>query len=269
MTYATPIGGLPTQEAKLTGKAVFTTAYAVIPGGVMRDIVTSYLPFWEKSRAWVLARPLSGFAETFSQYIVEIKPSGGSNNPEPDNQVESIIFVTSGSLIINHGSGDQEMLPGGYAYCPPGVSYVIKNTGTKNTTIHLFRKRYISVEGILAPKPFTTNEKDIKPTVMEHSKGAWSTTRFVDPEDLRYDMHVNIVNFKPGGVIPFEETHVMEHGIYILEGSAEYLLNKDWVHVEAGDFLWLRAFCPQACQNTGSGNFRYLLYKDVNRHAQL
>ena len=269
MTYATPIGGLPTQEAKLTGKAVFTTAYAVIPGGVMRDIVTSYLPFWEKSRAWVLARPLSGFAETFSQYIVEIKPSGGSNNPEPDNQVESIIFVTSGSLIINHGSGDQEMLPGGYAYCPPGVSYVIKNTGTKNTTIHLFRKRYISVEGILAPKSFTTNEKDIKPTVMDHSKGAWSTTRFVDPEDLRYDMHVNIVNFKPGGVIPFEETHVMEHGIYILEGSAEYLLNKDWVHVEAGDFLWLRAFCPQACQNTGSGNFRYLLYKDVNRHAKL
>ena len=145
MTYATPIGGLPTQEAKLTGKAVFTTAYAVIPGGVMRDIVTSYLPFWEKSRAWVLARPLSGFAETFSQYIVEIKPSGGSNNPEPDNQVESIIFVTSGSLIINHGSGDQEMLPGGYAYCPPGVSYVIKNTGTKNTTIHLFRKRYIKI----------------------------------------------------------------------------------------------------------------------------
>ena len=79
MTYATPIGGLPTQEAKLTGKAVFTTAYAVIPGGVMRDIVTSYLPFWEKSRAWVLARPLSGFAETFSQYIVEIKPSGDGN----------------------------------------------------------------------------------------------------------------------------------------------------------------------------------------------
>lgn len=69
MTYATPIGGLPIQEATLTGKAVFTNAYAVIPGGVMRDIVTSYLPFWEKSRAWILARPLSGFAETFSQYI--------------------------------------------------------------------------------------------------------------------------------------------------------------------------------------------------------
>ena len=87
--------------------------------------------------------------------------------------------------------------------------------------------------------------------------------------DLRHDMHVNIVNFEPGGCIPFPETHVMEHGIYILEGKAMYLLNEDWVEVEAGDFLWLRAFCPQACYAGGPGKFRYLLYKDVNRHMPL
>jgi len=29
--------------------------------------------------------------------------------------------------------------------------------------------------------------------------------------DLRHDMHVNIVTFEPGAVIPFLETHVMEH----------------------------------------------------------
>jgi (S)-ureidoglycine aminohydrolase len=33
--------------------------------------------------------------------------------------------------------------------------------------------------------------------------------------------------------------------------------------------MWLRAFCPQACYAGGPGRFRYLLYKDVNRHAQL
>ncbi len=80
---------------------------------------------------------------------------------------------------------------------------------------------------------------------------------------------VNIVNFEPGGVIPFAETHVMEHGLYVLEGKAVYRLNQDWVEVEAGDFMWLRAFCPQACYAGGPGNFRYLLYKDVNRHARL
>ena len=77
-SYYAPHGGHPPQTELLTGRAVFTEAYAVIPKGVMRDIVTSLLPFWDKTRAWVIARPLSGFAETFSQYIMEVSPGGGS-----------------------------------------------------------------------------------------------------------------------------------------------------------------------------------------------
>ncbi len=33
--------------------------------------------------------------------------------------------------------------------------------------------------------------------------------------------------------------------------------------------MWLRAFCPQACYAGGRVRFRYLLCKDVNRHACL
>ena len=69
---------MPPQTDLLTGRAIFTTAYAVIPKGVMRDIVTSYLPGWERTRAWIIARPMSGFAETFSQYIMEVSGGGGS-----------------------------------------------------------------------------------------------------------------------------------------------------------------------------------------------
>jgi hypothetical protein len=32
-----------------------------------------------------------------------------------------------------------------------------------------------------------------------------------------------------------------------LSERAAYRPNKDWGEVEAGDFMWLRAFCPQAC----------------------
>lgn len=81
--YFAPHGGHPPQTDLLTGRAVFTEAYAVLPKGVLRDIVTSALPFWEGTRAWVIARPLSGFAETFSQYIMEVAPGGGSRMPEP------------------------------------------------------------------------------------------------------------------------------------------------------------------------------------------
>ncbi|HWK13527.1 MAG TPA: bifunctional allantoicase/(S)-ureidoglycine aminohydrolase [Rhizobiaceae bacterium] len=268
-SYYAPTGGLPPQTQIHTGRAVFTDAYAVIPKGVMSDIVASLLPFWDKTRAWILARPLSGFAETFAQYIMEVAPGGGSDRPEPDASAEAVLFVVEGEITVTL-DGERHMLtPGGYAYLPPASGWTLRNGGAQTARFHWIRKEYDFVEGLDAPDPLFLNENDLVPVAMPDTNGAWATTRFVDPADLRHDMHVTIVTFKPGGLIPFEETHVMEHGLYVLEGKAVYKLNQDWVEVEAGDFMWLRAFCPQACYAGGPGPFRYLLYKDVNRHPKL
>ncbi len=268
-TYFAPHGGLPPQSQITSGRAVFTDAYAVIPKGVMSDIVTSYFPFWTKTRAWILARPLSGFAETFSQTIMEVLPGGGSDKPEPDAGAQAAIFVMEGEVALSMAGKRHTLRPGSLAYIPPGCVWTLTNKAKKTARFHWIRKIYEPVEGINAPEPFVINEQDIKPVAMPDTDGRWATTRFVDPADMRHDMHITIVTFEPGGVIPFAETHVMEHGLYVLEGKAVYLLNTDWVEVEAGDFMWLRAFCPQACYAGGPGRFRYLLYKDVNRHPNL
>lgn len=268
-TYYAVHGGHPPQTDLLTDRAVFTEAYAVIPKGVMRDIVTSNLPHWEKTRAWIIARPLSGFAETFAQYIMEVQPGGGSDRPEPDPEAEGVLFVVEGALTVSLDGEDHVLEPGGYAFLPPAARWTARNRGSEAARFHWIRKAYERVDGIDVPEAFFTNEKDIAPNPMSGTEGRWATTRFVDPDDVRYDMHVNIVTFEPGAVIPFAETHIMEHGLYVLEGKAVYRLNQDWVEVEAGDFMWLRAFCPQACYAGGPGRFRYLLYKDVNRHPSL
>jgi len=66
-TYYAPRGGLPPQTQLMTGRAVFTESYAFLPRGVFSDIVTSLLPGWTGTRMWLIARPMSGFSETFSQ----------------------------------------------------------------------------------------------------------------------------------------------------------------------------------------------------------
>jgi (S)-ureidoglycine aminohydrolase len=235
----------------------------------MTDIVTSHLPFWERTRLWVVARPLSGFAETFSQYIVEVGPGGGSDRPEIDPGAEAVLFVVRGELTLTLDGTEHRLAHGGYAFIPPGPVWSLRNTGPDVATFHWIRKAYQRVDGIEVPPAFVTNETEVEGIPMPDTDGAWVTQRFVDPTDVRHDMHVNIVGFQPGGAIPFPETHVMEHGLYVLEGKALYLLNDDWVEVQEGDFMWLRAFCPQACYAGGPGPFRYLLYKDVNRHAVL
>jgi (S)-ureidoglycine aminohydrolase len=267
--YYAPTGGHPGQEQLLTDRAVFTDAYAVIPKGTMRDIVTSFLPFWDETRLWVIARPLSGFAETFSQYIMEVGPGGGSDQPEADPNAEGVIFIVEGSATLAIDGVAHTMKPGGYAFIPPSTNWTLRNTTGEMLRFHWIRKAYQAVPGLDHPEVIITNEKDVAPTAMPDTDGKWATTRFVEPTDLRHDMHVTIVTLEPGAVIPFLETHVMEHGLYVLEGKAVYRLNTDWVEVEAGDYMWLRAFCPQACYAGGPASFRYLLYKDVNRHMSL
>ena len=94
-----------------------------------------------------------------------------------------------------------------------------KTAGREPRGFHWIRKRYIAVEGIETPDAFVTNERDIDPIPMPDTDGRWATTRFVDPLDTRHDMHVTIVTLEPGAVIPFLETHVMEHGLYVLQGK--------------------------------------------------
>ena len=268
-TYYVPKGGLPQQSDLTTDRAMFTEAYAVLPRGTMRDIVTSLLPFWDDTRLWIIARPLSGFSETFSQYILEVAPGGGSDKPELDPGAEGVLFVVGGNLKLTLAGQSHDLRPGSYVFLPPQAQWTLHNEGSENATFHWIRKAYQRVDGIEVPEAFVTHEDDVPGAEMPGTEGRWTTQRFADPTDIRHDMHVNIVNFEPGGVIPFPETHVMEHGLYVLEGKAVYLLNKDWVEVQEGDFMWLRAFCPQACYSGGPGRFRYLLYKDVNRHAVL
>ncbi|MEL7343647.1 MAG: bifunctional allantoicase/(S)-ureidoglycine aminohydrolase [Pseudomonadota bacterium] len=268
-SYASPPGGLPDQSKLLTGRAIFTEAYAVMPKATMTDIVASQLPNWSKTRAWILARPLSGFAETFSQYAMEIAPGGGSDRPEPDPNAQGVLFVTDGEGVLTLDNAQHALLPGTYAYIAPGARWIVSAKGRTPLRFQWIRKSYEALPDIAAPESFVTHEDEQSPVPMEDTDGAWTTTRFVDVSDLGHDMHVNIVTFRPGAHIPFAEIHVMEHGLYVLEGRGVYRLNSDWVEVEAGDFLWLRAFCPQACYAGGAEKFRYLLYKNVNRHMPL
>lgn len=268
-SYAFPPGGLPDQSVSPEGTAVFTEAYAVIPAHVQRDIVTSFLPGWQATRAWILARPMTGFAETFAQYAVEVAPGGGSHEPEPDRDAQAILFVAFGALRLTLGRDQIELRAGHHVYIPPSAVWALWNTSDAPAGFHWIRKRYSSAAGTMPPEAQVVHETDVPAVSMPDCNGVWATQRFVDPLDLRHDCHVNIVTFQPGGRIPFAETHVMEHGLYVLQGQARYLLNKDWVTVGPGDFMWLRAFCPQACEAIGDEPFRYLLYKDVNRHPVL
>jgi len=268
-SYYAPLGGLPPQRDFTGDKSRFTPSYLMIDKIALTDITASLLPQWRNTRLWVLARPMTGFSETFSHYIMDVAAGGGSNHPDDDANAEAVLFVVAGEGHLTLDGQSHALTAGSYAFISPSSNWAITNSGFVSLIFHWIRKRYQPAAGIEMPPSFVTHDDAVKPIAMPDTDGKWATTRFADPSDLRHDMHVNIVTFQPGGVIPFAETHVMEHGLYMLEGEADYYVNQDWIPVEAGDYLWLRAFSPQACIAKGNRPFRYLLYKDVNRQMPL
>lgn len=269
-SYYAPKGGLPPQSPRLPSRALFTEAFAYIPRDVLTDIVTSFFPGWDKTRAWIIAKPISGFAQTFAQYLMEIDIGGGGEMRDFDARTEEeAIFVLNGTGVLSIGEDRYQLRAGSFAYVPPNLRWRLDQTGEERLSLSLVRKTYEPAERLATPDLIVTHDQDVTPSDMPDCNGAWATTRFMDPEDLKHDMHMTIVTFQPGGVIPFDETHVMEHGLYMLQGQGIYRVNQVELEVQAGDFLWLRAFCPQSCIATGDEPFRYLLYKDVNRHPKL
>jgi len=89
------------------------------------------------------------------------------------------------------------------------------------------------------------------------------------PDTPDYDLAMNIFTFQPGSSLPVTETHVMEHGLYLLQGRGDYYLGDTWSEVQAGDFIWMGPYCPQGFLATGSEPARYIYYKNVNRDVVL
>jgi (S)-ureidoglycine aminohydrolase len=85
------------------------------------------------------------------------------------------------------------------------------------------------------------------------------------PEAPELDLAVNLMTFDPGAALPFTETHVMEHGLLVLEGTFVYRLGDAWYPVRAGDAVWMGPFCPQWACAYGPERAEYLIYKDWNR----
>ncbi len=102
---------------------------------------------------------------------------------------------------------------------------------------------------------------------MEEMDKSEKTEKIYRDDDV--DLAMNIFTFDTGHSLPVTETHVMEHGLYMLQGKGVYFLGSEWMEVQATDFIWMGPYCPQSYYATGPEASRYLYYKNVNREIPL
>jgi (S)-ureidoglycine aminohydrolase len=194
---------------------------------------------------------------------------GGATRPIQEDGVQHFYLVLSGAADIQIAGGPaRPMGEGGFAYVPPGDAFVLRAADNQTARVLGLRKRYEKADGIPQPEAIVSNLSEVPITNHTGAEGR-GFQHLLPFEDIRFDFEMNLMRFKPGAYFPDVETHIMEHGLYMLEGQGLYLLGDEWHEIWADDFIWMGGYCPQQFYPTGFGEAAYLLYKNVNRDVPL
>jgi len=194
----------------------------------------------------------------FTQMTAEFVP-GGSLGPAP---AQRFIYVLEGALELTAAGKTHSLAPGGYAYLPQGAQHTVRANNAARAAI--IEKSYEPQPGAPAPEIVVGNESAVPATPLMGDESL--RVRALMPDGPPCDFAVNTMTYDPGAALSMVEIHVMEHGLLMLEGGGIYRLGDSWYPVQAGDFIWMRAYCPQWFGAIGKTPAKYLIYKDWRRH---
>jgi (S)-ureidoglycine aminohydrolase len=194
----------------------------------------------------------------FSQMTAEFA-AGGSLGPAP---AQRFIYVLEGELELSAAGKKHTIAPGGFAYLPQGTQHTVRSAVVSRAAV--VEKSYEPQAGATTPQIIVGNESNVAATPLMGDEAL--RVRALMPDSPAYDFAVNTMTYDPGASLSMVEIHVMEHGLLMLEGSGIYRLGDSWYPVQAGDFIWMRAYCPQWFGAIGKQPAKYLIYKDWRRH---
>jgi Uncharacterized protein, possibly involved in glyoxylate utilization len=184
-------------------------------------VLKSRLPAWKSTTVRFLAAPSLGAG--FAQFMLEIEPAGGTARAD---------LCGPAALLLRCGrrrGRDHRLRPasgacvGAFVYVPPGVSFTMSCHPTAPARIIAVKKRYEKAEGIAAPTAIIGQQQSMPMTNHTGLQGR-GFKHLLPMGDLRFDFEMNLMFFQPGVCFPAVETHIMEHGLFMLEGQGLIIL---------------------------------------------
>lgn len=236
--------------------------YALIePDGLVKNVI----PGFENCDITILGSPKLG--ASFVDYLVTIHADGKNEIGFGEAGVETLFYLLEGSLTAKAGELDCSLEKGGFIYCPPGTKLYFHNESSQTAKAFMYKRIYQRLQGV-EPYVVTGNTEAMEWTNYEGMEDV--LIKDFLPKDLAFDCNFHILSFKPGASHGYIETHVQEHGAYCLSGQGMYNLDNDWIPVQKGDYIFMSAYCLQACYAVGrEENFAYVYSKDCNRDVIL
>jgi len=242
-------------EISALTRSVVKSNHAVIsPDGY----INSNVPGWTNCTVNVIINEQMG--ARLCQTLITLNKDGQLTG---ETKLSAIFFyVIRGKIKAAVGNDSKTLVAGHFVYVPVGKQYRF-DTAEAGTQILTFHKVYEKLEGYDIPAVLFGDAAKVAGP--EYSGDPALHLQVLLPEDLSFDMAVNIFTYDPGGHLPFVETHIMEHGLMYLQGQGVYMLDQHWYPVKQGDSIWMAPYCQQWFAAMGKEPAVYIYYKNVNR----
>jgi len=238
----------------LTRSVVKRNHALICPDGYVNSVV----PGWTHCRVNVIINEQMG--ARLAQTLITAEKDAVISGDTHAGQI--FFYIISGQCDVKINTAEATINTGQFIYVPPEHSYRLANF-TEGTQIVTFHKVYEPLAGYPAPQAILGDATtyDAPPFLGDPAL----RLQVLLPDDLSFDMAVNIFTYDAGGHLPFVETHIMEHGLLYLQGQGIYMLDQDWYPVKKGDAIWMAPYCQQWFTAMGKEPAVYIYYKNVNR----
>lgn len=234
--------------------------YALIPpDGLVKNII----PGFENCDITILSTPKLG--ASFVDYLVTMYQDGKNQQGFGGKDIEVFVYVISGEVTAKADDKVFSLKTGGYVYCPAGIKLYLQNN-TVLSRLFLYKRRYIPLAGYQA-RVVSNHVEKLDSICYEDMDNVF--VQDLLPKELGFDMNFHILTFKPGASHGYIETHVQEHGAYLLSGEGMYLLDNEWIPVKKDDYIFMGAYALQACYSVGKEPLSYIYSKDCHRDIEI
>lgn len=234
----------------LTRSVVKSNHALICPDGYVNSVV----PGWNNCKVNVLISEQMG--ARLSQTIITMDTKSSISGITASSEIFFYVIQGQCNCFGNTLSAGQ------FLYLPPREQYLF-DKATAGTQLLTFHKVYEPLEGHAIPDILYGDAAKIPGPAFLGDPALRLQTLL--PENLSFDMAVNIFTYDPGGHLPFVETHIMEHGLLYLQGQGIYMLDQQWYPVKKGDAIWMAPYCQQWFTAMGKEPAVYIYYKNVNR----
>ncbi|KAA9327579.1 (S)-ureidoglycine aminohydrolase [Hymenobacter busanensis] len=220
--------------------------------------INSNVPGWTNCTVNVIINEQMG--ARLAQTLITLRDGGRLEGQTKAAQI--FFYVVEGQVQVAVDGQERRLTQGQFVYVPIEKDYLFTGP-TEGTQLLTFHKVYEPLEGQAVPGVHF-GERDIAKAPVYMNDPALRIQELL-PNELGFDMAVNIFTYSTGGNLPMVETHIMEHGLMYLEGKAIYMLDQHWYPVKKGDSIWMAPYCQQWATAMGQEDSVYIYYKNVNR----